>query len=314
MQLNLTAVHRRGFTLVELLVVIAIIGVLVSLLLPAVQSAREAARRAQCVNNMRQIGLAIHNYHDTLRRMPCGFWYEDRGSVLVHLLPYIEQNTLFEKLDFKSSTLIYNQTVIPGPSASTGVQLRQTRVPMYDCPSDAEKEGADFFPSSYYASSGASGVWRRGGCDCYPLGQSYNYPYAQAGVNLTSGPFSRRSDLNTKNFAEIVDGLSNTIFFGEARAKCCDTAQQSWCYPNNGNGLFTTVIPINSDTCRAQHPDPCKRNCNWNLSFGFRSAHPGGSNFLMGDGSVHFFTQTIDHWTYQWLGTRNDGNPVSSQQ
>ena len=152
-------------------------------------------------------------------------------------------------------------------------------------------------------------MWINSASPC-SAGQSWN-SYAQAGVNLTSGPFSRYSQLNLKNLALVTDGLSNTIFFGESRAKCSDHARAGWPFPNNGSGLFSTVIPINSDSCKANDPDPCKRINNWNMSFGFRSAHPGGALFLMGDGSVHFFSQTIDHWAYQWLGTRNDGRPVT---
>jgi prepilin-type N-terminal cleavage/methylation domain-containing protein len=295
---------RRGFTLVELLVVIAIIGILVSLLLPAVQAARESARRTQCLNNLRQIGMAIHNYHDTLKWLPCGYVVENKGSHLVALLPFIEQNTLFEQLDFKNTTTpVYNQVV------SGGKKLREFELAMYRCPSDAEHIYDNNVGSSYYASSGASGVWINSASPC-PSGQSWN-SYAQAGINLTSGPFSRYSQLNVNSFAMIKDGLSNTIFFGESRAKCSDHARQGWPIPNNGSGLFSTVIPINTNSCKESDPDPCKRINNWNMSFGFRSSHPGGSFFLMGDGSVHFFTQTIDHWTYQWLGTRSDGRAVT---
>jgi prepilin-type N-terminal cleavage/methylation domain-containing protein len=290
-----------AFTLVELLVVIAIIGILVSLLLPAVQAARESARRTQCINNLRQIGIAVHNYHDTLRRMPCSFVMEGKGSILVHILPYLEQGNLYNKLDFQSATQIQDQQV-------NGKILRQHKVAVYECPSDVDNMLNDYFASSYYASAGSPGVWINSGCSC-PSGQSWN-AYAQAGINLSSGPFHRRSDLNTKSIAEIKDGLSNTIFFGEARGKCSDHAQQGWCHANNGNGLFTTVIPINADSCQAASPDACKRPCNWNLSFGYRSMHSGGAYFLMGDSAVRYFTQNIDHWAYQWLGTRNDGRPV----
>ena len=80
---------------------------------------------------------------------------------------------------------------------------------------------------------------------------------------------------------------------------------------NNGNGLFSTIIPINTNTCDEANPDPCKRPCNWNLDFGYKSLHPGGALFLMGDNSVQFFPQSIDHWTYQWLGTIDDGHAAT---
>src|SRR5687768_14201020 len=125
---------RRGFTLVELLVVIAIIGILVSLLLPAVQAAREASRRASCLNNLKQIGLATHNYHDVYKRLPSSFVLQptvpfDSWSVQARLLPYLEQGNIYQGINFsvtyKDSSQVFN-----------GVQITSMRVPVYRCPSE----------------------------------------------------------------------------------------------------------------------------------------------------------------------------------
>ena len=111
--------------------------------------------------------------------------------------------------------------------------------------------------------------------------------------------------------SEITDGLSNTILFGEVRPRCSEHARNGWAMTNDGNGFCTTLIPINYDTCNENAPDPCHRPCNWTTEVGFKSAHPGGAQFLMGDGSVQWLPQSIDHQTYQYLGGKSDGHGVS---
>ncbi|HOM18813.1 MAG TPA: DUF1559 domain-containing protein, partial [Thermoguttaceae bacterium] len=112
--------------------------------------------------------------------------------------------------------------------------------------------------------------------------------------------------------SDIVDGLSNTIFFGEVRPQCSVHNSQGWGSSNNGQGLTATVVPINYNSCSrdAVGSDNCDKYCNWNTELGFKSRHPGGAQFLFGDGSVHFLPETIDHWTYQYLGAKADGNPA----
>ena len=107
--------------------------------------------------------------------------------------------------------------------------------------------------------------------------------------------------------ADVAHGLSSTIFFGEVRPRCSEHARNGWATSNNGNGYCTTLIPINYDTCNDNATDPCRRPCNWNTEVGFKSAHVGGSQFLLGDGSVHFVSENIDHLTYQALGGKQDG-------
>lgn len=316
--------QKKGFTLVELLVVIAIIGILIALLLPAVQAAREAARRSQCVNNLKQIGLAVHNYHDTHGYLPAGaYWYNNnqsdqrnRGSILIRLLPYIEQQALYEMFD-----LNFNPAHQTDPG---GTPLVQFRVPTYICPSDTNSEllngEADpifgvpaelRFTANYVASAG-SYTKGTGSPDCFcPLATQWNSFVIRPEIRLhtyPSGPFSRQGQNWMTTLAAITGGTSNTIMFGEVRRDCSDIIRSGWTRANNGQGLHNTTIPINWDTCRslaqaeALGLDGCRARCNWTMDSGFQSRHPGGANFLLVDGSVHFFAETIDHHVYQLLG------------
>jgi hypothetical protein len=108
----------------------------------------------------------------------------------------------------------------------------------------------------------------------------------------------------------VTDGLSKTIFFGEVRPRCSQHAQNGWTSSNDGNGYCSKLIPINFDTCNDNSPDFCHRSYNWNAEVGFRSAHAGGAHFLFGDGAVHLLAESIDHQMYQYLGAKNDGQPV----
>jgi len=309
---------HRGFTLVELLVVIAIIGILIALLLPAVQAAREAARRSHCSNNLKQIGLAVHNYHDVNKVFPPGsFWYgiqysEYRGSILIRLLPYIEQQPLYGLWDFRNSGgVTVDYQTFPG----TSTLLQSTRIPTYICPSDVWPDVGAMAYHNYAASDGPTAHGNNPNCSC-PLWNSWNV-YSQFpggspydGVHF-AGPFTRWPE--STRMADITDGLSNTIFFGEVRPMCSAHNSNGWASSNNGQGLTATVVPINYDSCSRDpsEPDGCRRYCNWSTELAFKSLHPGGAQFLLGDASVRFFPQTIDHWTYQYLGAKADGKAVT---
>lgn len=297
---------RSAFTLVELLVVIAIIGVLVALLLPAVQAAREAARRTQCTNNLKQLGVALHNYADTLRTLPPGsIWTSsgavtNRGPILLHILPFIEQQPLYDKFDF--STAPEGQTY-PGSTTLLGSTIIKT----YVCPSD---KNFGLFNGraihNYTASSGPTAHIDNSACSCSSWSSWNTYslgPYADA-TNF-AGAFIRMS--TALRLADISDGLSQTIFFGEVRRDCSGHVRGGWLQSNNANGLTSTLIPINTNTCDDTSANGCQKSCNWSTELGFKSLHPTGANFLFGDGSVRFMPESIDHTNYQSLGGRNDG-------
>lgn len=297
---------RQAFTLVELLVVIAIIGILVALLLPAVQAAREAGRRAQCSNNLKQIGLALHNYHDVVKKLPPGsFWgglvSPYRGSILVHILPQMEQQPLYAAVDFNND--VDNQVI-------NGKPIYQIVLSGYVCPSNPDGGYSnDVAVHSYAASKGPTQHADNGAASCSEASLWNGYalaPYDDP--NNFAGVFSRVG--KSINFASVTDGLSNTIFFGEVLSQCSGHVSNGWPRANDANGLCTTLIPINYNSCEPSNPNGCRQPYNWNTELGFRSKHPGGAQYLFGDGSVHFLSQTIDHWTYNYLGCRNDGMTV----
>jgi prepilin-type N-terminal cleavage/methylation domain-containing protein len=313
-----------GFTLVELLVVIAIIAVLIGLLLPAVQSARESARRTTCVNNMKQLGLALHGHHDSKGSLPPGGeWRHDLpwnnppapnpelGGVLVRILPYLEQNTLHDGINFTSNTNVRQQIV-------GGREVGQAVIKAYICPSDLHQgvvPGTTTGFSNYGGNFGPTSAAGSGNPNC-SCTLDYNAFRPRTGFNQDNpaGPFTRRGNVFTCRFTEIPDGLSHTIFMGEVRVDCTAHGRGGWAASNNGQGLFSTLWPLNYESCSdsvaSAGGNGCGARCNWQTEFGFKSRHLGVVGFLMGDGAVRMISEAADHAALQLLGCRNDGQPT----
>ncbi len=347
---------RPGFTLVELLVVIAIIGILVALLLPAIQAAREAARRSQCSNNLKQLGLAIQLYADSTKGvLPAGAYWQDyrpfsgipcdgaksckgpqccatrRGTILMRLLPYIEEQALYDAYDFTQPT---------DEQEYDGSPIGSRTVATFVCPSD-EQPGESHAPkadatiaediqrtykmANYAASRGpsrqipASGV---GACNTCPEWNVWNnslkalypnlvYPYPESSGDASAfgGPFTRVS-FHVK-LKQVTDGLSKTIFMGEVRPACTLHIAEGWAWSHSGDGLMSTIVPINYDSCSQVVTDKCRCWNNWSTDLAFKSKHPGGAQFAMGDGSVQFLSESIDYANYNKLGGKADGEIAS---
>lgn len=297
--------HRDGFTLVELLVVIAIIGVLVGLLLPAVQSAREAARRMSCQNNMKQIGLAVHNYHSTFDRFPTvdANGSLSGGSVFTSVLPMIEQGVAFEQYDFALGNTHPKNVVVTGQ-----------RIPFFLCPSSPLRRavpGCDSdsgrAPGNYAASIGSK-----------DYDQYWSY-YGTPRPSLNGAiVYSDTTDRKT-GFRDFLDGSSNTMMFGETAynlpdykftsGDCSGTSRFSFTYwgnPYPGSTGITTQFAFNPQDL----PNDGVYDSGWVRSF--RSDHVGGLQFLYADGSVHFLSDSMDATIVDALATRNGAEVIDA--
>jgi prepilin-type N-terminal cleavage/methylation domain-containing protein/prepilin-type processing-associated H-X9-DG protein len=303
---------RRGrcaFTLIELLVVIGIVSVLIGMLLPAVQKVREAAARMKCQNNLRQIGLATHHYHDTYNVLPSNYLVDGGGfgpqtqawSWLALLLPYLEQDALYRQANVQANTLYQSRVAVA------------TQVSVFLCPSDSfsatgpRSDAADLGmwnppfilagQTNYKGVGGSNWAW--GDSRWRNIGPGGNIN----GMTAGDGIFYRSDYTRRKGFAAITDGLSNTLMVGEAlpeRTKWC-----AWPYANTAVG--TCAIALNAKQLDGTPYDPWV----WQNTYGFASRHPGGANFGLADGSVRFVTDGIDLATYRALATIQGGEVVS---
>ena len=233
----------------------------------------------------------------------------ERGGVLVRLLPYLEENSLYSQIDFEGGT-VASQMV-------NGKRVREYVISTYLCPTDIHdgtlEDGSSIRAiSNYGANYGPSWAGGNGNPNC-PCGQNYNSyrPLTNTGHTNPAGPFSREGNIFVCKLTDVTDGLSKTIFFGEVRANCSRHQRRGWAHTNNGNGLFNTLYPLNYDSCSkdvaSAGGDGCGAECNWKTEFGYKSLHPGVVNFLMGDGAVTTLPENVDHTAFQLIGCRMDG-------
>lgn len=306
---------KHGFTLVELLVVIAIIGVLVALLLPAVQQAREAARRAQCVNNLKNIGLAMHNYHDTYRNFPyLGFtgWNGDTISVFGRLLPFIEQTAMYDTLNFNVRANDGNNRL-----------YRTTPIDVYSCPSETVTLGESNSGNNHWSHQRYSYAVCVGNTN-YDQHNANNWD----GVwTYDNGGSAFKMGDHIRSMASITDGTSNSVMVSEVPMNQNDQGWQGMYAAGiyaSGAG-FTGYLTPNTKASidggrRCWNPNdylqkiPCHSGGDnwWAATFAAFSMHPGGVNACNFDGSVSFVPETIDIWAWR-ARTSTQGGEVVSQ-
>jgi prepilin-type N-terminal cleavage/methylation domain-containing protein/prepilin-type processing-associated H-X9-DG protein len=283
--------QSKAFTLVELLVVIAIIGVLVALLLPAVQMARESARRTQCANNLKQLGLALHSYHDTFKNFPSGYLsnVDSAGNDIgpgwgwaALTLPQMEQQNL-------ASTIAMGQPI--NSSANAGVRV--TRIKSYLCPSDT-------VPATWTASKFSSaGTPTTPICDVASANYIGMFGVGEPGVD-GDGVFYRNSKVR---LADITDGTSQTLMVGE-RARTLSPATWTGAVP--GAELF----PYNSSNMVLGHSGEMLSPATPTESNHFSSHHSLGVNFVFADGHVQFLTSSMTSAVYRAMSTISGGEPA----
>lgn len=329
--------RRRGFTLIELLVVIAIIAVLIALLLPAVQQAREAARRSQCKNNLKQIGLALHNYHDTFGKLPPGGVYVNESqptnsnggaitewgpSWMVLILPQMEQTNLLQ---------LYSPLYAISCPAATyqgNATLRSSKVPNYRCPSDNNIDipyNDGVMPTVLWAraSYAASAIQLSGGgaFTQTPWNQQASFQRGMFGVS------------DAAKFGDVTDGLSNTVASWEIRAGCTSGdfrgvwassravgVMSGGCGTGDCKGINDTRDGFGADDVlgcpggNANDPATLSNMPCWNGGdgqHGPKSTHTGGAHALMGDGSVQFMAQNMNLNTFNAISTVSGNETVT---
>ena len=286
----------RGFTLIELLVVIAIIAVLIALLLPAVQNAREAARRTQCRSHLKQIGLALHNYHDTHSALPAGLLgLTNSQPDIAGLNGWGWGARILSQLDQAAFAKSLNSDVKVGDPPNANV--RRQVLPVYRCPSDLAPErwtlnaAGTSTPLTELAGASYAGVFGKDEIDnCDGL--------APGSACTSDGAFFLNSAVR---FAQVRDGLSTTLMIGEHQTR----PTSGWFYSWTGvvAGGDKPIVRILGDTDVTPNHDDLHLD-------EFASYHPGGTQFTMGDGSVHFVSNSVDLKVYRNLSSRSGNEPV----
>ena len=291
----------RGFTLIELLVVIAIIAILVALLLPAVQQAREAARRSQCVNNLKQVGLSLQNYHDSNQRFPPGYisTFDNAGNDLgpgwgwaARLLPFLEQKPLF-------GTIRLDQPI----EAATNATARTTSIKVYLCPSDSVR--GRWTASTHDSIGNVTGAV----CDVASANYIGNFGVSEPGID-GEGIFFRNSQVALR---DITDGTSSTLAVGERSQRWCEA---TWIGAVTNASLFppagSPALPFvqNASSMILGHTFEGPPNAIGLEGNNFNSAHSGGANFLFADGHVKFIGQSLDRFVFRNLSTRTGNETI----
>ncbi|MEX2285765.1 MAG: DUF1559 domain-containing protein [Planctomycetaceae bacterium] len=292
---NQSPPRRRAFTLIELLVVIAIIAILIALLLPAVQQAREAARRTQCKNNLMQLGLAIHNYEMAFEVLPPGtinptgpIAHQASGyhvSWMVQLLPYVDQTSAYKLFDFSVGVYAAKNARVRGMSIST-----------FSCPSVPRNSPVTTAPDGQPA-----------GTSCYA---ACHHDVDAAIDSNNNGVFFLNS---STRYAQITDGATHTIFLGEKPPQGDDLG---WVSGTGSTLRNTGSINAQSATAFQQNANPPGAEAPAGKPLppgGFESPHAGGAQFGMGDGSVRFISENVNSQLFQLLGHRADGELISDE-
>ncbi len=295
---------------------------LVALLLPAIQAAREAARRSSCVNNLKQLGLGCLTYHDQFKRFPINHvtnWHvsyfddNNHGSNYVGLLPFIEEKSLYDVCDFSQNTELHSFVAPDRPVYKEVISL-------FICPSDTHDR---FWPGGGH--DGREGALANYG---FCIGnQKFSQTCGSPGQNLFgTGPVEHGDSRDPKDISgifssmdfaaairQIPDGTSNTIMLGEIRPACALHVRDGWMHVNSF--WIGTTGGINAHTCPGEEgynnsSSSCNNENSWATSQAFKSLHPGGVNVVMADGSVHFISEDIDYLTLQMLGDRRDNRII----
>ncbi|MFI4874082.1 MAG: DUF1559 domain-containing protein [Blastopirellula sp. JB062] len=275
----------RGFTLVELLVVIAIIGVLIGLLLPAVQNAREAARRMQCSNNLKQIGLALHNYHDSVRSFPPGTLFgDDEYGWACMILPQLEQGNIYDQVDFTNQAPDVSLELQPG--------VTDQLIDAYLCPSNSMS-----LTHSPYRSATLGGHARN----------DYSGSLGTGGGSIT-GMFGKvGSQYRPTKLRDVLDGTSNTIAVGEAYTQYMREIDG----PTHANaGDFKVWVGTNNQHQNVVAEGGLAHVPNGTRDDSFASQHAGGVQYAFADGSVAFISENVDMVTFGRLVDKADGEVV----
>ncbi len=311
---------RKAFTLIELLVVIAIIAILIALLLPAVQQAREAARRTQCKNNLKQIGLALHNYESSHSVFPPGqLGFPKVFSAHAQLLPYMDQASVRNLLDFNDNPLPFG---LPAPDGANNAVAARTKLPMFRCPSDREVISGNDYGTTNYAACVGNGVPNDG---------------SMSGANGLIFAISKIG------FRDITDGTSNTVAFSESvlgtgtsstgttptdafrqtielttgtvtsDTNCVIGGSTTWSGVRGAkwiNGHYADTLYNHYYGPNSRTPD-CNNGYHSHAHIAARSLHTGGVHALLADGSIRFVSENIDLTTWRNLATRSGGEVVS---